>query len=115
MMFDSLSALTQLFAYYFPNTLVLPAFGNTDMSSIDNPVADEEHQQFHEKIFDLWFDTLPGNQKNLTKEQVEAIRETFDIGGYYRVDLDDKISLLSINTLYYTSKRTHEMGPGSGV
>ena len=27
MMFDSLSALTQLFAYYFPDTLVLPAFG----------------------------------------------------------------------------------------
>ena len=67
MMFDSLGALTQLFAYYFPDTLVLPAFGNTDMASIDNPVADEEHQLFHEKIFDLWFKTLPGNSKLLSK------------------------------------------------
>ena len=65
LMFDSLSALTQLLAYYFPDTLVLPSFGNTDVTSIDHPVADEEHQKYHEKIFDLWFQSLPGNTKKL--------------------------------------------------
>ena len=114
-MLDSLNALTQLFAYYFPDTLVLPSFGNTDLASIDHPVSDEEHLDFHEKIFNLWFEELPGNAANLKKEQVETIRDSFDQGGYYRVDLTDKISLLSINTLYYTSSRTHEMAPGSGV
>ena len=107
MMLDTLNAMTQLFAHYFPDTLVLPSFGNTDIASIDKPVADEEHNRFHQKIFDLWFETLPGNVDNLKKSQVDSIRDSFDQGGYYRVDLTDKISLLSINTLYYTSKRTH--------
>ena len=30
---------------------------------------------------------------------------TFELGGYYRVDLNDKVSVLSINTLYYDSER----------
>lgn len=71
LMFDSLSALTQLFAYYFPDTLVLPSFGNTDTTTIDNPVSDEEHAEFHEKIFNLWFETLPGNVKSLNTHQVD--------------------------------------------
>ena len=39
---------------------------------------------------------------------------TFYDGGFYRVDLDDKISIISLNTLYYDYEGVQDYVPGEG-
>ena len=64
----------------------------------------EDDGLFYHYIYDLWFDKLPGNKNNENLvSQLDSIKETFLYGGYYRVDLTDKISVLALNTLYYDS------------
>ena len=36
-------------------------------------------------------------------------------GGYYRVDLNDQVSALVLNTLYYDSKRDYKISPDMGA
>ena len=36
-------------------------------------------------------------------------------GGYYRVDLTDKVSVLSMNSLYYDSLRDPNLAGDSGM
>ena len=52
----------------FPDTLVLPVFGNNDAKFHDNPIPIDDEEFFYEYIFDLWFDLLPGNKAWLTSE-----------------------------------------------
>lgn len=59
-------------------------------------------------MYDLWFDILPGNMTQLTTDQKSLIKETFMEGGYYRVDLTDKISVLALNTLYFDAERCQD-------
>lgn len=46
-------------------------------------------------IYDLWFKQYPGN-KGIT----ESVEETIMSAGYYRVDVSDTISVLTINAEY---------------
>jgi len=114
-MLESLGYVNELIAQKFPDTLVLPAFGNNDTKYHDNPVPDDDAPFFYEYVFNLWFKLLPGNQKLLKKKQIDAIFNSFQIGGFYRVDLNEKVSVLSLNTLYYDSERTRTDATGSGV
>ena len=50
---------------------------------------------YYGDLFDMWFDLVPANT-NYTQE----VYETFRQGGYYRWDFSDKLSLLSINSIY---------------
>ena len=40
---------------------------------------------------------------------MDSIKETFEYGGYYRVDLTDDISVLALNTLYFDGERSEEI------
>ena len=115
LMLDTMGHLNELIAEKFPDTLVLPAFGNNDSMYHDNPIPDEDSPFFYQYIFNLWFKLLPGNSSLLCKEQIDGIYETFMRGGYYRVDLNDHISVLSINTLYYDSKRNRDDNSDAGI
>jgi len=115
LLLETIGYLNELIAMKFPDTLVLPAFGNNDSKYHDNPIPDEDAPYFYGYIYNLWFKLLPGNASALSPEQLSKIYESFEIGGYYRVDLNDKISVLSINTLYYDSERTRIDSTESGV
>ena len=112
---ETLGYLNEVLAAKFPDTLVLPVFGNNDSKYHDNPIPDDDAPFFYTYVFNLWFKLLPGNANYFTKEQLKAIFKTFEIGGYYRVDMSDKISVLSINTVYYDSERTRDDSTSSGV
>lgn len=114
-MLDTMGHLNELIAEKFPDTIVLPAFGNNDSMYHDNPIPEVDSPFFYEYIFNLWFRLLPGNQTSLKEEQIDMIRETFYEGGYYRVDLNDKVSVLAINTLYYDNKRKRDDNGDNGV
>ena len=68
LLLETLGYLNELIAQKFPDTLVLPAFGNNDSKYHDNPIPDSDAPYFYNYIFDLWFKLLPGNAKHLTKE-----------------------------------------------
>lgn len=105
LLLETLGYLNELIAYKFPNTIILPAFGNNDSKYHDAPIPIDDAPFFYTYVFNLWFKLLPGNSKHLTRKQLTEVLGTFESGGYYRVDLNEKISVLSINTLYYDSER----------
>ena len=115
LLLESLGYLNEILAAKFPDTIILPAFGNNDTKYHDNPIPDDDAPFFYSYVFNLWFKMLPGNTGNLSESQIDEIHKTFDIGGFYRVDLNDKISVLAINTLYYDSERTRIDSTESGV
>lgn len=63
-------------------------------------------------MFDMWFRLLKGNEKHLSGDQLETIQSTFLKGGYYRVDLTDKVSYLALNTMYYDSAKDDDFDAG---
>ena len=114
---DTFKKINEMLAEQFPDTLVLPAFGNADSKYHDNPVPHEDRAFFYDYIYHLWFESLPSNKHLLPKQEKKEIANTFYQGGYYRVDLNDKISALVLNTLFYDSKRDYSMvaEDGEGV
>ena len=60
------AGLTELLASKFPDTLVLPAFGNNDFEFHDNPIPDSVANFFNDYVYNLWFKLLPGNVRHLT-------------------------------------------------
>jgi len=42
------------------------------------------------------------------------MRETFTTAGYYRVDLNDKVSVLAMNTIYFDSLRNEDKDVTTG-
>lgn len=115
LLLDTFAGVNELLAYYFPDTLIIPAFGNNDSKYHDNPIPDTDKDFYYDYVYNLWFKLLPGNVKHLTNLQKERIEDTFKEGGYYRLDLTDKITVLTLNTLYYDSDRQLEYASGSGV
>ena len=111
------TGINELLVHYFPDTLILPAFGNNDSKYHDNPIPDSDRDFFYDYVYRLWFELLPANAKHLLKlpeETKEAIRSDFMTGGYYRIDLQDDLSVLSLNSLYYDSERDPDIAHGSG-
>ena len=47
-------------------------------------------------MYDLWFLQFPANYKFASQ-----VLPTFMDGGYYKIDINNKLSLLAFNTLYY--------------
>ena len=50
---------------------------------------------FYGFLYDLWFSNWPGNT-SLVEDS--AIKSTFMDGGYYRVDVNEHLSVLALNT-----------------
>ena len=57
---------------------------------------------FFSPMFDNWFADLPKMAANSTL--LTSIKSTFMNGGYYRIDIDENIAVLAINSLMYNSK-----------
>lgn len=70
LLLETLAYVNQLIAHKFPNTLVLPAFGNNDSKYHDNPIPDDDAPFFYDYIFNLWFKLLPGNKAFLDEDQL---------------------------------------------
>ena len=79
---------------YFSDKLVLTNVGNNDGYHSQAP-PEEEKSKLFDFIYDLWFTQMPGNA-GISAE----IKDTFKSAGYYRVDLDDKISVLTFDNEY---------------
>ena len=63
LLLDTFYHVNQLLKMFFPNTLILPAFGNADSKYHDNPIPEEDRVFFYNYIYRMWFEQLPGNQQ----------------------------------------------------
>lgn len=93
--------LSKMFRERFPYTLVMPTFGNNDFDLDDEPANETSKAEFYGRIFKMWFEDHPHNKQNMN---LTSINETFMHGGYYRVDINKKLSVLALNTVMYIYK-----------
>ena len=49
------------------------------------------------------FTNIPVNLKDLSPEQRANLTKTFENGGYYTYDIDDKLTVIGLNTIYWCS------------
>ena len=94
---QNLEATFTKLAIAFPDTLIIPTFGNNDGRYHDEAIDEADKSDYYNFAFDLWFNKLPGNA-NLDKT---SIKQTLSAGGYYRVDVTPKLSILSMNSMYF--------------
>ena len=93
-------------ATYFPQLPIFPTFGNNDNINNYQPAFTKEHQQKQfGPLFTTWFENVEATKNFLTKtNQMTKVKTTFLEGGYYNVDLNDRISIISINSIYYDDR-----------
>ena len=91
---DNLQASAKLIEKHFPNTLVLTNIGNNDGYHSQAPDEDQK-SAFYGFLYDIWFKDYPGNA-SIT----QSVQETLMYAGYYRVDVSDTVSVLSMNNEY---------------
>ena len=83
-----------------PKTMVLPTLGNNDGKYHYQPPTDKDAPSFYGELFKLWFLNHPFNSKNL---DLELIKTTFLIGGYYRVNMPGgNLTLLTMNSISFS-------------
>jgi hypothetical protein len=79
-------------------------FGNNDCKYHNNSPKESEREEFYSYIYNLWFENHPAN-----RPYAAAAKDTFMNGGYYRADVSDKITILSLNTLPYNTDAIPEL------
>ena len=63
--------------------------------------------EFYTFMHNLWFNNHPANKK-----YASAVKPTFLDGGYYKIDVTDQLSVLSLNTLEYNKGQDEsQIGP----
>lgn len=99
--------LAYLFQKYFPNTPILLTLGNNDPKFHYSSPFKADKEDYYDFMFNYFFKWQPGNKALLDK-----IEPTWKDGGYYRVDVNDNLSLLAFNTLPYNNEQViDEIGP----
>jgi len=78
-----------------PNKPIIITLGNNDGPHHDCGPFQFEKEQFYTDLWKMWFEDHPGNRKFATAEN----KKHFMDGGYFRFDINDKLSVLSINTM----------------
>lgn len=98
---ETITTVSLTFAKYFPNTLIVPTLGNNDPKYHYEGLDLADKDEYFSFLYNAWFNLLPFNSglKNLSE-----IKNTMMNGGYYRVDIDSKLTILAINTLYFNTK-----------
>ena len=88
----------------FPTTYVFPCLGNNDVPAdyyIPTPPTN-----WYEDVLTLWKGFILCSsclwRSGVTPTTESSLRQTFLTGGYYRVSLSSKLTLLVLNTVYYS-------------
>jgi hypothetical protein len=95
---DVLTAVVEAVKKEFPGVPIIPTIGNNDLLNHYEAPRDDQKSLFYGDVYDIWF----GN----SRPEVEA---TFKEGGYYRIDLKDRVSFLSLNSILLNSKNSQNV------
>ena len=93
---DNLTATFKEIANYFPDTIVLPTYGNNDSKNHDAAIDEADRDDYYSLIMNIWFNQMPGNV-----HLYDSVKSIVMNCGYYRVDVSSNVTVLTLNTLYY--------------
>jgi hypothetical protein len=88
---------------HFPGVPIIPTIGNNDGLNHYQAPSQDRKALFYGDLFDIWFANVTANAK---KPQFEEIKSTFMNGGYYRYDLSEDVSVLSLNSILMNTKNS---------
>lgn len=98
--------ISDILAEQLPNTQIVPTFGNNDWLFHYQSPAEVNKSNFYPVMFDYWFKSQP---MSAGRKDLASIQETFLDGGYYRLDLNPKLSVLALNTLMWNTRNDYTM------
>ena len=87
---------------HFPETPILFAVGNHDDPHVWQAPDADTKEDYYGWLWKSWFEDIPANKQLLTGD----IYNSFMKGGYYRVDIDDTLSVLVLNSIYWNDFET---------
>ena len=86
---------------YLPNVLIIPTLGNNDFVFHYQSPFGEYRSEFYSFLSQNWFANQP---QMVNRPDLNAINDTFmNGGGYYKVKLNDNITVLALNTLMFNT------------
>lgn len=56
----------------------------------------------------MWFTNYAPNHFNKTEAHMKEIEKTFKQGGFYRVDLTNELTILTLNTNYMSPRNVQD-------
>jgi hypothetical protein len=68
---ENLTATFTKLKEHFPNTLILPTFGNNDGRVHNEAIDEADKSDYYSFVYDLWFNQLSGNQDLANKDEIE--------------------------------------------
>lgn len=68
------------------------------------PDTEEERSIFYGGLYDIFFGGPDAPTPNKNYPEIEVIKGSMLQGGFYRFDLAEKLSLLSLNSIFYSKK-----------
>ena len=86
---DVVSAITASVRRQFPGVPIIPSIGNNDVLNYYKTPNEDKKALFYGDLYDIWF----------ANTAQAGVQNTFMQGGFYRVDLAEGISVLSINSI----------------
>ena len=96
--------IAERFHKYFPDTLLIPTLGNNDGKYHYQGIDPELKEDYYGTFFQHWFSEHPHNN---ALPNIDDVKSTFKYAGYYRVDVDSKLSILALNTMYLNKKNNN--------
>lgn len=86
----------------FPGIPILPVLGDCDnLFYYMVPDVDPLKELLYSSLTDVWFQNVKEFEDY---EQMGQLMETFMNGAYYRYNLDEKLTILALNSLYWNWK-----------
>lgn len=98
---ETIASVAGQFAKYFPDTLLVPSLGNNDGKYHYSGEDSANKADYYGAYFQDFFGSQPFNKR---LPELREVKRTLMSGGYFRVDVDSKLSILSVNTLYLNKK-----------
>eukprot|EP00118_Oscarella_pearsei_P009979 m.59030 g.59030 ORF g.59030 m.59030 type:complete len:495 (+) comp34857_c0_seq2:111-1595(+) len=102
---DAIQTVTKELREIFPDTYVFPCLGNNDVPEdyyIPTPPTN-----WYKSLLNLWRDFMvcPSCVWRSGVQPISEVEleETFLVGGYYQASLSSKLTLLVLNTVYYST------------
>jgi hypothetical protein len=103
---DNIAASTIRIKEQFPEAVILPCIGNNDIEYHYKAPTLQDKYNYYGDLFNIWFTNVSANANYM---KFYEIKETFMQGGYYRYDLDDNVSFLSLNSIYFHVKNNIDL------
>eukprot|EP00347_Sterkiella_histriomuscorum_P008268 403345729 len=94
----------------FPQAKLMPCIGNNDVVNHYQAPDITQKDQYYADLYNIWFANVPSNANYQNLAQIES---TFKTGGYYRYDLTEKLTFITLNTIYYSIRNNNDLQTGN--